>query len=96
MTAVGGTGGEGGEGGGLGGDGGGIGWFTNSLIPAPPMRRRLGVPAVVALEARTRESTSAAARIISFTRATERVGSSASTWAATPETCGAAILVPDL
>ena len=40
------------------------------------------------------ESTSAAARMISLTRATESVGSSASIWAATPETCGAAMLVP--
>ena len=32
--------------------------------------------------------------IISLTRATERVESAPSSWAATPETCGAAMLVP--
>ena len=87
-------GGEGGEGGGIGGDGGSLGRFRNGTIPAPPMRRRLGVPAVRAFAESTREFTSAAARIISLTRATERLGSSASSWAATPETCGAAMLVP--
>ena len=40
------------------------------------------------------ESTSAAARSLSLTRATESVGSCASIWAATPETCGVAMLVP--
>jgi hypothetical protein len=94
ITAIGGAGGEGGEGGGVGGDGGGDGRFWNRLIPAPPMRKRLGVCSWTAFAERTRESTSAAARIISLTSATERVGSFASTWAATPETCGAAILVP--
>ena len=39
-------------------------------------------------------STSAAAMSISLSRVTERVGSFASSWAATPETCGAAMLVP--
>ena len=68
--------------------------FMNSLIPAPPMRKRLGVCSRTAFAERVREPTSAAARIISLTRATERVGSSASSWAATPETCGAAMLVP--
>ena len=52
------------------------------------------MPAASAFTERTRESTSVAARIICLTRATERVGSSASSWAATPETCGAAMLVP--
>ena len=40
---IGGAGGAGGEGGGIGGDGGGDGRFRNSLSPAPPMRKRLGV-----------------------------------------------------
>ena len=66
------------------------------MIPAPPMRKRLGVPAALAAAERSTESTSAAARMIALTCATERVGSSASSWAATPETCGAAMLVPDL
>ena len=64
------------------------------MIPAPPMRRRFGVFAAMAFAERVSEFTSAAARIISLTRVTERVGSSASSWAATPETCGAAMLVP--
>ena len=68
--------------------------FRNGMIPAPPMRKRLGVPAATAFAERSMESTSAAARIISLTRATERVESPASSWAATPETCGAAMLVP--
>jgi hypothetical protein len=98
VTAIGGTGGgggAGGEGGGIGGDGGGDGRFRNSLIPAPPMSKRLGVPSRTCVVSKVeRESTSAAARIISLTRATEKVGYSASSWAATPETCGAAMLVP--
>eukprot|EP00964_Phaeocystis_antarctica_P062773 scaffold37630_cov56-Phaeocystis_antarctica.AAC.2 len=98
QEGMGGGGGDGGEGGGDGGGEGlgGIGGegFRNSLIPAPPMRRRFGVPAALAFADSSSESTSAAARIISLTRATERVGSSASSWAATPETCGAAMLVP--
>jgi hypothetical protein len=47
VTVIGGTGGDGGkggEGGGIGGDGGGDGRLRNSLIPAPPMSKRLGVP----------------------------------------------------
>ena len=96
MGTIGGAGGEGGECGGIGSDGGGDGRFRNSLIPAPPMRRRLGVCIRTAFTERTMESTSAAARIISLTRATESVESPASSWAATPETCGAAMLVPDL
>ena len=68
--------------------------FRNGLIPAPPMRKRLGVLAATAFAERSMESTSAAARIISLTRATESVESPASSWAATPETCGAAMLVP--
>ena len=36
-------GGMGGDGGGMGGDGGGDGRFRNSLSPAPPIRKRLGV-----------------------------------------------------
>ena len=87
-------GGNGGDGGDCGGDGGDIGRFRTWTIPAPPMRRRLGVPAATAFAERSMESTSAAARIISLTRATERVESPASSWAATPETCGAAMLVP--
>jgi hypothetical protein len=46
VTVIGGTGGDGGkggEGGGIGGDGGGDGRLRNSLIPAPPMRKRFGV-----------------------------------------------------
>ena len=39
-------------------------------------------------------STSAAAMSIALSCVTERVGSFASKWAATPETCGAAMLVP--
>ena len=84
------SGGDGGDGGGLGGPG----MFRNGIIPAPPMRKRLGVFAASAFAVRSMESTSAAARMISLTRATERVESSASSWAATPETCGAAMLVP--
>ena len=64
------------------------------MIPAPPMRKRLGVFAASAFAVRSMESTSAAARIISLTRATESVELPASSWAATPETCGAAMLVP--
>ena len=94
VGAVGGASGEGGESGGIGGGRGGLGPFRNSLIPAPPMRRRFGVPAASAFADSSTASTSAAARINSLTRATERVGSSASSWAATPETCGAAMLVP--
>jgi hypothetical protein len=91
----GGGGGDGSGGGGGGGDGGGLdGRFRNRMIPAPPMRRRFGVFAAMAFAERVSEFTSAAARIISLTRVTERVGSSASSWAATPETCGAAMLVP--
>ena len=94
MISIGGAGGDVGEGGGIGGDGGGDGRFRKSLIPAPPMRKRLGVCSRIAFTERTMESTSAAARIISLTRATERVELPASSWAATPETCGAAMLVP--
>ena len=93
VTSIGGAGGEGGEGGGIGGDGGGDGRVRNSLIPAPPMRKRLGVCSS-ALAERAMESTSAAARSISLTRATKSVGPCASIWAATPETCGVAMLVP--
>ena len=87
------SGGDGADGG-NGGDDGGPGMFMNGMIPAPPMRKRLGVFAASAFAVRSMESTSAAARIISLTRATERVESPASSWAATPETCGAAMLVP--
>ena len=76
-----------------GGEDGGPGRSRTESIPAPPMRRRLGVPVATACF-RSREPTSAAARIISLTRATERVESPPSSWAATPETCGAAMLVP--
>ena len=64
------------------------------MIPAPPMRKRLGVFAASAFAVRSMESTSAAARMMSLTCVTERVESPASSWAATPETCGAAMLVP--
>ena len=87
-------GGNGGDGGDCGGDGGDIGRFRTWTIPAPPMRRRLGVFAALTFAERARYPTSAAARIISLTCATERVESPASSWAATPETCGAAMLVP--
>ena len=58
----GGGGGDGGDGGASGGDGddggdggddGGLGRFRNGLIPAPPMRKRLGVPAAMAFAERT-------------------------------------------
>ena len=94
MTSIGGAGGEGGEGGGIGGDGGDDGRIRNRASPAPPMRKRLGVPAATASAERAMASTSAAAMSISLSRVTERVGSFASSWAATPETCGAAMLVP--
>ena len=40
--------GDGGSGGGEGGDGGGVGRLRKLTIPAPPMRKRLGVPASMA------------------------------------------------
>ena len=63
-------------------------------ISLPPMTKRLGVPAATALTERAMASTSAAARIVNLSSATESVRSAASTWAAMPETCGAAMLVP--
>ena len=94
MTSIGGPGGEGGEGGGIGGDGGDDGRTRNCASPAPPMRKWLGVPAATALEERAMASASAAAMSISLSCVTERVESFASSWAATPETCGDAMLVP--
>ena len=58
------------------------------------MRKWLGVPAATALEERAMASASAAAMSISLSCVTERVESFASSWAATPETCGDAMLVP--
>ena len=94
MTSIGGPGGEAGEGGGIGGDGGDDGRTRNSASPAPPMRKWLGVPAATALEERAMASASATAMSISLSCVTERVESFASSWAATPETCGDAMLVP--
>jgi hypothetical protein len=94
MTSIGGGDGEGGEGGGIGGDGGDDGRIRNNASPAPPMRKRLGVPAATASAERAMASTSAAAMSMSLSCVTERVGSFASNWAATLETCGAAMLVP--
>ena len=48
----GGDGGDGGGEGGEGGEGGTLGRFRNPAIPAPPMRKRLGVPAATAGEER--------------------------------------------
>ena len=45
-------GGGGGDDGGGGGDGGTLGRFRSPAIPAPPIRKRLGVPAAMAREER--------------------------------------------
>ena len=49
----GGGGGDGDNGGGEGWDGGDVGRFRKPTIPAPPMRKRLGVPAAMAFAERT-------------------------------------------
>ena len=50
----GGGGGDGGDGGECGGDGGDVGLFRSPTIPAPPMRRRLGVFAALTFAERAR------------------------------------------